>query len=470
MVKLENVAAERSVLAGLLNFGRNFYLEICDFTGTSSFCKEIHQILYSIIYRVLESEETVTIPSMLAKATQLGLDAHISKNIEVIKALQQFPVDYGGSIAQAKIIRKLEITRNARAKLKEVYDSLEKVTGEESIYEILAQVESPILDFTTGLSTGTDNSPERIFANVDLYLEHLADNPVQNIGIPTPWPLMNGALGGGLRLRAVSIIASRTGVGKSHIGRAVSVHTALNNVPSLLLDTELTKDKQIARTSASISKVFIQHVETGQFGVDPTIRNKVINDSKILKTIPFDYMTVAGKSFGEILSIVRRWVIKQVGKADGDYRPSLLVFDYMKLMGADGTKEAKEYQVLGQNITMLQDLCVQYNVACLTFVQTNRDGISVEDLSIIAGSDRLSHLASNVCVMKMKTPEEINEDGINNGNIKFLSLKSRDGSSLGFDDYINYQREGQYSTFREVGLRSTLKNKAFESDDKHEEF
>ena len=470
MNKLENVAAERSVLAGLLNFGKDFYGEVSDIISISSFSKDIHQVLFRVTQSVLENEDKATIPSLLAKATQLELEGFISKQIEVIKALQSFPVDYKGSIQQAKVIRKLEITRNARAKLKQVHDSLDSVTGEESIYDILSKIESPIIEFTTSLSTGTDNEPANIFADIENYLIHLAENPVQNVGVPTPWPLMNGALGGGIRQRSVSIIASRTGCGKSHIGRAVAVHNALNNLPSLLLDTELTSDKQISRTVASLTRVTIGDIETGKFGEDLIVRNKVIQDSKKLQTIPFKYLNVSGKSFQEILSVTRRWVIKHVGKGDdGDYKPSLLVFDYMKLMGSDISKDAKEYQVLGQNIKLLQDLCVQCNMECLTFVQTNRDGISVEDLSIIAGSDRLSHLASNVCVLKIKSPEEINEDGVANGNIRFISLKDRDGTTLAPDDYINYQREGQFSIFREIGLKSQL-SKAFESDDKHEEF
>ena len=472
MQKLENVAAERSVLSGLLNYGKDLHLEICDIINCGTFCKDIHQLLYSVLDSLFKEEDKPTIPTLMSKASQMGLELFKdSKQVDIVKALQVFPVTKEGAINQAKVIRKLQIARDASSKLKEVYDSLSKVTGEESIDEILSRVESPILEFTTNLSTGNDNNPTPIFSEIDSYLEYLADNPVQNVGLPTEWPLMNSALGGGLRPKSVSIIASRTGCGKSHIGRAVAVHNALNNIPSLLLDTELTHEKQIARTVASISKVDIRTIETGQFGQDLETRRRVIEASKKLKCVPLKYMSVAGKSFKEILSIIRRWVIKNVERGDdGQYKQSLLVYDYMKLMGGDISNDAKEYQVLGQNITMLQDLCVQYNMACLTFVQTNREGISVEDLSIIAGSDRLSHLASNVCVLKVKTPEEQNQDGIHNGNVKLISLKARDGSSLGPGDYINYERLGQYSIFREIGLRSQMNTEAFDEDDGDTDF
>ena len=69
----------------------------------------------------------------------------------------------------------------------------------------------------------------------------------------------------------------------------------------------------------------------------------------------------------------------------------------------------------------------------------------------------------------IKTQEEIEEDGEENGNMKFLSLKARDGSTLQFSDYINYQREGRFSNLKEIGLKSQLvRNDGFEDDSDEE--
>ena len=115
---------------------------------------------------------------------------------------------------------------------------------------------------------------------------------------------------------------------------------------------------------------------------------------------------------------------------------------------------------------MFQDLCVQLNIAGLTFAQANRSGIDTVDLSIVAGSDRLAHLATNVAVIREKSNDEISQDGIQNGNLKFISLKSRDGSGIGSFDHINMLREGQFSNIKEIGLGSqVISSTDFAEDD-----
>ena len=71
------------------------------------------------------------------------------------------------------------------------------------------------------------------------------------------------------------------------------------------------------------------------------IRKKVTNDLDLavnikpekVKEIPYHYISVAGKSFDEIIGIARRWLFKHVGYNDeGRMNDCLIIYDYRKLM------------------------------------------------------------------------------------------------------------------------------------------
>ncbi len=465
--KLVDIGAERAILAAIARFGSDFLLDISDIVEVNSFTKDWNQAAYKVFCHVLKNSSNLDIPSILSVATQLGVERFFEKtpDLNALKALFDFPVLRENATNLSKKVKKLQIARDCQQKLRECWANLNSITGEESIQEILSKFEQPIIDCSSSLSSESDTNPKNIFADIDDRLEFLATHPVNNMGFSTSWKLIDGAIGGGLRPKAITIFAGRTGTAKSHIGRHVAVYNAEKGVPTLLLDTELTDDKQIARTIANITRVPIDDIETGKFGLDEQTKARVIQESKRLKSIPLQYLSVAGKPFSEILGIIRRWVIKNVKKDGSEYSPSLVVLDYLKIMGQEGAN-LQEYQALGQNITMFQDLCVQFNIAGFSFAQTNRQGIDTSDLSVISGSDRLAHLATNVAIIREKSSEELAEEGLQNGNMKFIICKSRDGSQLNYHDHINLLREGQFSNIKELGLGSTaISSTNFAEDD-----
>jgi hypothetical protein len=175
--------------------------------------------------------------------------------------------------------------------------------------------------------------------------------------------------------------------------------------------------------------------------------------------MPLHYQNVSGMEFEEILSIARRWVMQKVGfDAHGVTKDCLLVYDYLKMMNGDELKSGhvKEHQVLGFQITTLHDFTVKYDLPCISFVQVNRDGISKETSDIIADSDRILRLASSVFLYKVKDPEEIAEDGNENGNRKMVHIKTRYGGGLDPDDYINLRHTKDIAKIEELNTRNEI--------------
>jgi hypothetical protein len=122
------------------------------------------------------------------------------------------------------------------------------------------------------------------------------------------------------------------------------------------------------------------------------------------------------------------------------------------------TNNIQEYQALGFQITSLHNLCVKLDIPCLSFVQLNRDGITKESTDAVSGSDRLIWLCTSFSIFKIKSTEELAEDGPNAGNRKLVPIVSRHGGGIDDGDYINMVMHGSHSRLRELKTRNEFKN------------
>jgi len=205
------------------------------------------------------------------------------------------------------------------------------------------------------------------------------------------------------------------------------------------MDTEMTKEDHIHRILAMSSEIEISKIETGKFTDTPNSATKIKQAIDELKNSKLYHKSIAGKPFEEQLSIMRRWISKEVGlNDDGTAKDCVIIYDYLKLMDSTGiNQDMKEYQVLGFMMTSLHNFAIQYKVPILSFIQLNRDGITKESTDTASGSDRIIWLCSNFTIFKRKSDEEIAEDGQDAGNRKLVPLISRHGGGLDDNDYIN---------------------------------
>jgi hypothetical protein len=142
----------------------------------------------------------------------------------------------------------------------------------------------------------------------------------------------------------------------------------------------MNAEDQKNRIIAGLSQTKIRKVESGQFASDELARERVA-DVVQYKDIPFYYENITGKPFDEILSIVRRWLMQEVGmEEDGTTKDCVIVYDYFKLMDAGDLDDMQEFQVLGFQMQKLTDFVIKHDIACMSYVQLNRDGITKERL------------------------------------------------------------------------------------------
>ena len=222
----------------------------------------------------------------------------------------------------------------------------------------------------------------------------------------------------------------------------------------------MSKEDHLNRIIANISGVHINEIATGQFVDDPDKSEKIREAVNQIESIPYSYISVAGKPFENIMNLIRRWIVQEV-KTDesGKTNDCVIIYDYLKLMSSSSiTNNIQEYQALGFQITSLHNLCVKLDIPCLSFVQLNRDGITKESTDAVSGSDRLVWLCTSFSIFKAKSAEEVAEDGPNAGNRKLIPIVSRHGAGLDDGDYINMQMQGAQAKLLELRTRNEFKN------------
>jgi hypothetical protein len=209
-----------------------------------------------------------------------------------------------------------------------------------------------------------------------------------------------------------------------------------------------------------MTEIEINAIETGQFAESNDKKLKISKATEALKNAKLYYKSIAGKPFEDQLSIMRRWLVKEVGlNADGTAKECVIFYDYLKLMDSAGiSQDMKEYQVLGFMMTSLHNFAVRYKVPIVSFIQLNRDGITKESTDTASGSDRIIWLCSNFTIFKRKSDEEIAEDGPTNGNRKLVPLISRHGGGLDDNDYINCHMKGWCAKITEGKTKLEINN------------
>jgi replicative DNA helicase len=449
--ELCDLAAERAVIAGVIRYGVEAFIDIDGLVTDRSFTAVPNQILFKCLRHLFgqDPDAKPDIPTILSAAKAIGLDDQLASPEEkkYLRAVTLFPVEKENVRKLAGKVAKLEVARDGLLVAEQIKAGLHAVTGDESIAEIKSRIETPPMEFVLSLSNAEgDAGPKRLGEDAVLWLEHIIANPVSHVGIPTQFEKWNEAVGGGLR-PGVHVFGMRPKSGKTTTCVAMARHIAkVVGDPALVCDTEMTKEDHLVLNLAALSRVPRRAIEKGDFAGDVGYLPRVRAAADELQGLPYDFLSISGKPFDETLAYMRRWVMTRVGldAASGKAKRCVIFFDYLKLMDASGlTKDLKEYQLLGFMMTALHDFALRYGVPIVLFIQLNRDGIDVENSSAASGSDRIIWLCHTFTIGKKLTDEEMaNQAGRDEKyNRKFIVSECRHGPGLDPGDFIYIKGE-----------------------------
>lgn len=447
--------AEKAILCGICQHGKDAWLDCSDLIDVNCFTDEFNGALYKTLDYLCEQDQKVDLPSIISAASSLKLDVVQDKNNRTyIKSLFQTKIELDNVRKFAGKLRKISLANQLTDLVSQAQNELKEVTGDESLDAILDIVESKIFDFSSNLGQ-KEGEAQHISIGLDDYIERLKTSPVDQVGIPTGFKTYDFAIGGGLRRGCFNLIGARPKIGKSTLCDNIAIHTALKlDVPTLVLDTEMQVDDHWNRILANQTQIVVDEIGSGRIFSDKYLGSKVEKIKEDLNRSNLYYKNISGKPFTEVISVIRRWIYKNVGIEGGKAKDCVIIYDYFKLPESEA-KDSKyqEYQLIGFQSAKLHDFAVKYGASILAFVQVNRDGISKDDTSVVSQSDRLIWNCASFSIFRPKSTKDIEADGNHMGNRVLVPIVSRYGREWNIGNYINMQMTGEYALIQELGTR-----------------
>ena len=437
-----SLQVEKYVLSGLIRHPTSF-ADVESFISDSDFVNEVHYTIFCVFKETFNKGEQIDKVLISQKCKNLGITFK-DQSIDIfnyVNSICLIPTSQPGLAEGAKELLKLRIRRE----IEQTGDDIKKFANscaEKPIEEIITESDK-IYNNKICAYAAENNKPEDITANVIEIIEERGNNPIQDTGLVTPYPNFN-RLYGGIRPGNIYAWVSRPKHGKSTIlnDLAIKVTSMNKGCRALVLDTEMSTIDMKFRIASSITGIPVWHLETGNWKKNVNLFNKFEESKNKIKGLSnqVDHLQVAGKPIEEVASIVKRWYFSKVGRGN----QCVIVYDYIKLTG-ESDKNKQEYQLIGDKVNALKELCLELNVPILTACQLNRSAENgVDDSSAISQSDRLQWYASFVAIFRRKSVEEIADDGIEFGSHKLIPLAThfQGKDSAGHHDLVRI-KEGK---------------------------
>lgn len=455
-----DVEAERSVIGGVLQHGSDGWAEVADLITVNCFNDTKNQLLFVCCGHAIEGgAKELDLPTILRSANELSFDEFKQDGYKkYAKSLTETHVKLSNIRKFAATLKKLHLYKELDRRIDDAKSALKKADGTAPISQVVSSVEQPILEFSTSL-TETEEL-KKIGDGIHEHLSFLLQNKNTGTGISSGYPIYDRAIGGGFRRQSVSIICARPKTGKTMLVGNVSIHNGRKGIPILIMDMEMSVRDHRNRMLSCLSRVELDEIENGRFDQNPVFMANVKRAAIELESLPVTFQSVSGMSTEQIISLMRRWLLKEVGRdKNGRVKDCLIIYDYIRLSDTSQLKNLQEHQAIGFLMSELHTFTQKYDVPILAFCQSNRDGIKDASTAAAALSDRIIWSCSNFSMYQRKTPEEMAEDGgFKNGNRKLIPIISRHGKDWIDGDYINMKFEGEFSTITELNTKNDLRH------------
>lgn len=434
-----SLQVEKYVLSGLIRHPASF-ADIENFISESDFINDVHYTIFCVFKETFNKGEQIDKVLISQKCKNLGITFK-DQSIDIfnyVNSICLIPTSQAGLIEGAKELLKLRIRRE----IEQTGDEIKKFANscaEKPIEEIITESDK-IYNSKICTYASENNKPEDITNNIIEIIEERGNNPIEDTGLTSPYANFN-RLYGGIRPGNLYAWVSRPKHGKSTIlnDLAIKITSINKGCKALVLDTEMSTIDMKFRIASSLTGIPVWYLETGNWKKNNNLYQKFEQSKDKIRALTnqVDHLQVAGKPIEEIVSIVKRWYFSKVGRGN----QCVVVYDYIKLTG-ESDKNKQEYQLIGEKVNALKELCSELNIPILTACQLNRSAENgVDDSSAISQSDRLQWFASFVAIFRRKSVEEIADDGPEFGSHKLIPLATRfqGKDSAGHHDLVRVQ-------------------------------
>lgn len=302
---------------------------------------------------------------------------------------------------------------------------------EEIQQKIYSALDSVMMDFST-----VNNIPQYKDVVDQLWGEIEARQSGECAGIPFKFEELNKYAT--IERGELFIFAADAKQGKSAMLLNCAVDLMKRDVAVFYIDSELNSRLFTCRLISHLTGIKFGMLRAGRY--DDNDRQRIAQAIAWLKTRKFTHLYVPSFDVQSIYLAVKK--VKHTQGLD------VLIVDYFKGRGEGDAFDS--YQELGRFVDLVKNqICGEMNIAGIGAAQATSSGK-------IADSAKIARNASTIALLQDKTPDELQNDGVDCGNKKLRICFNRNGAQMPPDQYLDLYFNGDTMLYKQAKQHTVI--------------
>lgn len=235
--------------------------------------------------------------------------------------------------------------------------------------------------------------------------------------IPTGLSIIDKVTRGGLRKKTLSIIMATTGGGKTILMCHIAANTMMEGKNVLYISMEMSEEMITQRIDANLMNIPMDEIETMPYEQYASRKKAVLSRARgrlVVKSYPTG--SASANNFRALLSELE---IKQ------GFKPDLVCIDYLNICASSRLKAAESgsHQYPKAVAEEARSLAIEFDYACLSATQSNRQGYGTTDPDLTHTSESMGLPMTADLFFSLSTSDELEALG----QVSMTQLKNRFG-------------------------------------------
>lgn len=299
----------------------------------------------------------------------------------------------------------------------------------------IGQINIDIMNMIDGLAVNyiADEQIENFSQKIDSLWDKVlqARNSDGTYGIASRWPCLREYFS--YEKGELVLYSARRKTGKSVLALNETVNVLKQGYAVVYFDTEMSDRSFLTRLLSHITQIPEKRIKSGNYGEEEAA---IISDAKDwIKKQPLVHKYDPAWTKEKIITECK--ILHNQGRID------FFIYDYFKDTSGKNNDSANMSNELGNWCDAIKNKVLgALDIPGMAFAQLNRN-------LDIADSDKLERYASTGVFMRQKTPEEIQNDGLECGNYCMEIKFNRNGGTTSDEEYLDFVFKGDILTIDE---------------------